>query len=327
MPMNPSCTGARRPPRAHVQANAALPPRSRLSLAGLSALLMLVGCGPDTATPDLTAGCAGVGGPAPIVRPAPALPLSGSWHAQEVWITYDSPAHAHMGRRLPRTREAALELAHALCRRARAGESLGALARQHSGAPGAVAQGYAGVLPRDPVHPDARDLAVARLEVGEISPIVDWNGGFWFAARVSSEQGQLLRESFERYRRLRARARVIAIGYAGSWPDRYEFRDFPREEAEAKARRLIDTIQRGETFDAVARAHSNDGPSRERGGLLMTKDPGSGATSEWLYWGDPDFPQPLLEAVLETAPVGRLLPTPIVTESGVFVLLVEERRE
>lgn len=323
----PMCTGARLRSRAQSPANAARPPRRRTWLAGLCALLVLGGCGPEAPTPEPIGGCTGVGGPAPIVRPPPALPLSGSLHAQEVWITYDSPAHAQMGRRMPRTREAALELAHALCRRARAGESLGALARRHSGAPGAVAQGYAGVLPRDPVDPDPRDLAVAQLEVGEISPVLDWNGGFWFAARVSPEQGRLLRESFERYGRLRARARVIAIGYAGAYPDRYEFREFPRDEAEAKARRLIDAIQRGETFDAVAREHSNDGPSRLRGGLLMTKDPVTGAASEWLYWGDPDFPQPLLEAALETAPVGRLLPTPIVTESGVFVLLVEERRE
>lgn len=294
---------------------------------GLGLLLFLAACGGPDAGPDRAGGCPGVGGALPGRRPTPPLPLVGPIHAQEIWITYDSPAHAHLGRRLPRPRAEALTLVHELCRRVKAGESLGALARRHSGAPGGVAQGYAGVLPRDAARPDERDLALARTPVGGLTPILDWNGGFWFAARVTPERGAELRALFERYRALRARVRAIAIGYAGSWPDRYEFRNFPQAHAEAKARALIARIQAGEPFERVAKEHSNDGPSRERGGLLLAKDPATGEVTEWLHWGDPDYPQPLLEAALETAPVGRVLPEPLVTPHGVFVVLVEARRE
>ena len=67
------------------------------------------------------------------------------YFAQEIWISYHSEEHKHLGYRYPRTREDALQLAQRLCREAHEGADVGTLARKHSNGAGGRAFGFAAV--------------------------------------------------------------------------------------------------------------------------------------------------------------------------------------
>ncbi|MFV1959572.1 MAG: peptidylprolyl isomerase, partial [Planctomycetota bacterium] len=126
----------------------------------------------------------------------PLEPLSGPVVGQEIWITYRAPEYQAYGRRTGRSREEARRVAESLRRRVLAGESIGSLAQRFSGAPGAAAQGFGGVLPVDPARPGPRARALASVEVGGVTPLIDWMGGWWFARRVGPARGRDLARLF-----------------------------------------------------------------------------------------------------------------------------------
>jgi hypothetical protein len=254
-------------------------------------------------------------------------PLLGVAFGQEIWLSYHDKAWAGHGYRYPRSREKALALVRDLCRQVHQGADIGALARTWSNAVGGRAEGFCAVpRPDHREHPDARDAALYLTPVGGLTPVLEWHGGFWFARRVDRAKGEALGRELQAASRVRARARVIHVHYAGAYPRRVEFDDYPKARAIARAKAILREILDGHaTFEEMARKESND-VSRRDGGLLHTKDPRTGKRTEWIHWGDPGFPEPLLDVILAKATPGKVWPNPIVSGWGVDLVLVLERR-
>ena len=167
--------------------------RCLFAIALASALAALGSCGGDDAAPG------------------PPRPIQGQMVAQEVWITYHSPEHNQYGRRTGRGRAEARKLVASLHQRVLDGEDIGKLALDFSNAPGGCAEGFSGALPSNARAPTERDRAVADVRIGEVTPILDWLGGFWFAKRVDLTRGRELQEQFDQFRLLRVKFRAIAI--------------------------------------------------------------------------------------------------------------------
>lgn len=254
------------------------------------------------------------------------LPLAGPFFGQEVWISWWDENATGPGYRYPRTREQALIRARELCRAVHGGADIGEIALQYSNGDGGIAKGL--VVVPEPSHrenPDARDLALFRTPVGELTPLLEWNGGFWFARRVTAATGRELTAVLKRARETRARCRLIHIHHKDAYPYRHEFDEFTKDDAVAKAWWLIARIQEGASFVDLAREHSNDN-SRQRGGLQVTKDPVTGEPTEWIRWGDRNYTQTLLKVILEECPPGKLYAKPVEHARGVTVVQVLERK-
>lgn len=260
--------------------------------------------------------------------PADDGPLTGTYVGQEIWISYGPAKRGEDVLRVGRSKAEARALAEDLHRQVLAGADLGALAMRHSNAPGGAGRGYTGPVPVDPARPTARDRAIARAEIGELTPVVEWFEGFWFARRVDLETGRTLEAAWERAARLRARFRVIALLYRGAWMASGEARDQvkrTRAQAVAVADSALKQIRAGVPFEDLARRVSEDGPSAANGGLVTTRNADQ-TTTEWIRRQDPGFPRSVLEAAF-TTPVGEVHPEIIVSPRGVFLVKVEERKE
>jgi hypothetical protein len=303
-----------------------------LMLCLLAALLVFGLLVPRVLSPEGEAGAPGTcevqGGARSLRAPAPPLPLEGLFWAQEIWISWTERGREGQGYRYPRTREDALALARALCRQAHEGADVGALARKHSNATGGRAYGFA-VAP-EPSHrgkPDERDMALFRTPVGELTPLLEWRGGFWFARRVDEARGLELAALQEKASRQRARARMITIQHGDSWLKQYEYEGVTHQQALDAAWSLIRRLQAGEDFATLARTYSNDADTKASGGLLWTHDPRTGERTEWIHWGDLRYPEPVVEVILEKARVGEVWHEPVDHGKGVSVVLVLEREE
>lgn len=268
---------------------------------------------------------------APPPPPAPEY-AAGTVIGQEVWIPYAHPSHEARGIDLRGLQDAGET--KALVEELRAsvvgGKDLGEVAFNASRAPGAFVGGYSGVLPRRRDAPDVRDRAMLALEPGQLTDVIEWEHGYWFGAPVSARRGERLQHRFENAKSMRARARLIHLHYAGATPRRHEFDKYPKAAAVAEAEKLIDRLEDGASFAALAKERSNDEETRARGGTLMQPSlESAGSPTEWIQWRAwrRHYPYRLLEAVLESAPVGRVRPDPLVTDHGVMVLEVLERDE
>ena len=255
--------------------------------------------------------------------PVPPPGATGPWFGEEIWISWLKRGE-HPGLRYPRTEDEALALAKRLYREVRGGADLGALARLHSDAPGQRAYGYGPVLKRRP-QPDDRDRVLVGTRIGELTPLIAWHQGFWFARRIPLAKGRSLAEVFDRAQRVRGRARAIVTTHKDAWPRRAEAQRITKARAREFSQGLMDQLLRGTPFEHVARNNSHDKPSRARGGLLHRSQPG--ADPEWLRWGDAGLPRQLLEVVLESGTVGRLHPKILDTAWGFVIVQVLERRE
>ena len=264
--------------------------------------------------------------------PSPPKPeyAPGTVIGQEVWIPYVHASHEARGIETRGLQDAdgAKAQAEELRRSVIGGKDIGEVAFTASRAPGAFVGGYSGLLPRATDARDPRDRAMLAAKPGQLTEVIEWEHGFWFGVPVSAAKGEGLRRRFEDARRIKARARLIHLHYAGATPRRHEFDGFPKASAVEAAEALIAELRGGAAFSELARRRSNDEETRARGGTLMqpplTPD---GMPTEWIQWRawKRHYPYPLLEAVLETAPVGRVRPKPLVTEYGVMVLEVLER--
>ncbi len=278
-------------------------------LAYLAAALLVGGCGGEP----------GAGTPA-------SGPIRGEYYGQEVWLTYFSPAHAAYGRRMNRTRAQARALAESLRARVASGEDVGEIAREHSNAPGAAARGFSGRLPANPGAPSARDRAMASVEVGELTPIVDWMGGMWFARRIDTGKARELEGVLDVVRRERAKARAIVLLYEGAWvPDPSLRSTRPKEQAIELGRQLLERAGRGEDFATLARKYSDDPASRARGGMIAVTHGKDDESTPWIHRWETWVPDSVLQAIFETPP-NTVVPHVVVSERGVFVLKVEDRR-
>lgn len=289
----------------------------------LALALLASGCGEQRAGVDPADGA-----PRGPARTGPSE--GGLYVAQEVWLTFHSPEFEGYGLRKRRPREEAEALAKALHERARRGDDVGLMAQQESSAPGARAEGYfASTLPVDPAHPDDRDRALMAVREGEVTALVEWKGGFWFAKRITplaarpfAERFAMLLAQGSEAQLYRARARAIVIPYVGSFPYRYEVKA-TKEQAYAQATGVLAQIRRGTPFADLAAASSWDDSGNVGGNLKAFDARGKG--SPWITRFDQDYPARLLETLF-TAPIG-LYPEPLDTVRGIVVLEILERRK
>ena len=84
-------------------------------------------------------------------------------------------------------------------------------------------------------------------------------------------------------------------------------------EKEDEAKQVIADLQKGGKFDEIAKARSKDPGSKDRGGDLDWNAPGG-------------FVKPFSDAMVAT-PKGKFTPTPVQTQFGYHVILVEDVRE
>ncbi|MGE0191729.1 MAG: peptidylprolyl isomerase [Planctomycetota bacterium] len=256
--------------------------------------------------------------------PGARLPPEGVAFGQEIWLSYRLDRGEELpGWRTGRTREETLELARTLYGQVRAGADLGALARTHSNAPGGRARGYV-ALPREGQPLDSRERVLLNTHPGQLTPLVEWNKGFWFARRVTVVQGQELHRLFQQELRRRAKARAVVLGHQDARPHRADFDEIPRGWALAKAHEFLMRVQKGESFAELAPTYSNDA-SKNRGGLLHATNPREGEDPAWLHWGDVGYPDDMMTVILYTGQVGRVHPQVLDTARGAVVLEILER--
>lgn len=257
-----------------------------------------------------------------------AGPIEGTYVGQEIWISYGPAKRGENVLRTGRAQDEARALAADLHRQVVAGADIGELAMEHSNAQGGAGRGYTGPLPVDRAQPTARDRAIASVAIGELTPVVEWFEGYWFARRVDMATGRALEEAWLRAARLRARFRVIALLYRGAWIPDAEAREKvkrTRPQAVAIADSMLKQLRAGVPFEELARRVSEDSLSAENGGIATVMNPDKTKT-EWIRRQDPRFPRSVLEAVF-TTPVGEVHPEVIVSPRGVFVVKLEGLKE
>jgi len=184
--------------------------------------------------------------------------------------------------------------AEELLARARAGEDFAQLALQYSEAPDALEGGDLGWRDAGEI-PTVFARAVILLRPGELSPILRSPSGFHVLKLLERAGTQI-----EAVVQIRARHILIS-------PSRV----ITDEEALRQATQLYRRIQEGASFEDLARIHSNDAGSANRGGELG-----------WLSQGEtvPEF-----EAALMRLPIGQLS-EPLQTQFGWHLIEVQERR-
>ncbi|MBT0960721.1 peptidylprolyl isomerase [Denitromonas iodatirespirans] len=84
-------------------------------------------------------------------------------------------------------------------------------------------------------------------------------------------------------------------------------------EDEAEARALIAKINKGEKFDALAKAHSKDPGSKDKGGDLGWNNPGT-------------FVQPFSDAMVKLEK-GKMTPAPVKTNFGYHIIKLDDTRK
>jgi hypothetical protein len=251
--------------------------------------------------------------------------LAGPYVAQEIWVTYNHEEFNHLGRRDGTPRDEARQKAEALRERVLRGEDIGALAIEHSGAPGGSSEGFSdwrGDPKRNPL--DARDHELMRTPVGGVTKILDWLGGWWFAKRVSAERGRELEVRFRWEIERAARIAVIAIKYKGSWPQRYDDKwTLTKEEAHALAESLLARALAGEDFGALAAQHSYDENAKNGGVVRVLRT--NGERTEWIKPQEEVIERAVLKAAFE-GEIGKVWPHVIDGVIAVYLVKVLERR-
>ncbi|MFM8978920.1 MAG: peptidylprolyl isomerase [Planctomycetia bacterium] len=276
------------------------------SLVLASLLLALAGCGERTPPP------------APVAPPARLAA------GQEVWVPYDPPSDTPTLSPHLRPMDAARTLAEGLRAQALAGADVGPLARSHSGAPSSVGDGLV-ALPVDATRVDVRDRALLDAPVGGVTPLVDWQHGFWFARRIDMERAARLKPALDTALRSEVRGQAIVISHKEAWPWRHDQRT-PREQARQRAEALLAQARAGADFEVLAREASDDRDSAARGGWLWAYDRTTGqASSPWVRWGCPDFPVSVVNHLLR-GDLGQPVPEVLDTRVGYVIVRPVERR-
>ena len=189
---------------------------------------------------------------------------------------------------VPRPDPVAVEAARAKLataqQRVTAGEDFAKVASEMSEWPTAQNGGSLGSFRYGDFDSDAFDVAVAKLEPGQVSEVIETRFGLQIV-KLESRQGE----------EMTARHIVVKL----------EIGEDAEVRALEKAAALRERIQRGEAFEAVARAESDDPNTRDRGGLVEEELP----VSELL----PEF-----RAAIDSVAVGGV--TRVVRSSSGFHL-------
>lgn len=288
-------------------------------------LFVLAGCGdePEPGRPAI----------GPYRVPGPGGAGSANVHvAQEVWVTYGEKAKELFPMRPPRTRDEARTLAEALRARVLKGEDIGLLAQTASDSRQARADGYSGRLAKDRDHLDERDRAIMAVREGELTPIVEWSGGWWFARRIDlatavrlEKTGDDIAAQAKAAQHYRVRARLIHFHHAEAWPDRFEADGISKEQALGNARKTLRELKEGADFAVLADKYSWD-ESGDRGGVLLAWD-ALGKRSPWITRWDTGYTETLLRILFDPSTPPGIYPQPIDTLRGVHVVELLERRQ
>lgn len=264
--------------------------------------------------------------PRPGVEPPP-LQVTG----QEVWIKYRTGRDdKRPGAVVQRELEHAREIALGLYARARKGEDIGRLARRYSDAPGAVADGFTGWWPVVPQNRDPRDKSLRACPPGELTPLIPWQGGFWFARRSDAAEARQLWLLFEAWRRRRVKLEVIYLAHRGVEPvwlgvDAKVPHD--REQALALANRLIAQLRNGADFGALSEKYSSHDPLRKRKGRVTFYRGRDKPRDPWAGWGEPGLPLAVKAAAFDDKyPVGHIIARVFDTPRGFYIVKVVDRK-
>lgn len=200
----------------------------------------------------------------------------------------ESPSQAELARLSARADE--------LLRRHAAGEDFGQLAAEYSDAPDAIDGGLIGWRSRDRLPALFAD-AVRNLRPGQVSPVMRSAAGLHIVKLVDVRGGELAGpEQVEQ-----TRVRHILLRTSEVLSDR---------EAEARLLALRERILHGESFEDLARAHSEDL---------------SGARGGDLGWIDPGDTVPEFERAMDALAPGELS-APVRSPFGWHLIQVVERR-
>lgn len=171
------------------------------------------------------------------------------------------------------------------------------LARQHSDGPSAPAGGDLGAQWSGRFG-DAFDEAIARMAVGDLSPVIRSRLGFHVAQVTGVRKGATYEGS------------VITVSARVTGPDDPRDEEQRFGDALTEARAVAARLATGEDFAAVAQAVSADPISRSKGGALGKFAPGRLG--------------PAVDAVLETLPIGKVS-APVRTEDGYALVRLDDR--
>ncbi|MFM8387374.1 MAG: peptidylprolyl isomerase [Planctomycetia bacterium] len=273
---------------------------------------VVAGCGQPAEQPAAP----GAGQPAPLV--------GGLAAGQEVWIPYDPPSDTPTLSPHLRPMEAARALAEGLRQQALSGGDIGRIARRHSGAPSSVGDGLV-ALPVNAARTDERDRALMDAPMGAVTPLLDWQRGFWFARRIDMAAAQRLKPALDEALRSEVRGQAIVVTHKDAWPWRHDQKR-TRERARQMAEAVLSQALAGADFEGLARAASEDQDSAARGGWLWAYDRATGKpSSPWVRWGSPDFPVSVVNGLLR-GELGKVVPEVLDTLHGFVIVRPVERR-
>ena len=176
--------------------------------------------------------------PAANTIPAPVTPVYGRsvparYGASHVLIAYAGAVHAPA--HVTRSKTQAAALAHRLHRRIQQGKSLAAIANTHSDDPSGARGGTLGTMAANTMAP-AFEAAIAKVNLGELTPVVETPFGFHLIRREPVVPTVTVR--------------MLAISHPGGLanpsPD--------REWAKLVAHQLHARLRTGESFEQLARS-------------------------------------------------------------------------
>lgn len=191
----------------------------------------------------------------------------------------------------------ARQTAESLRARLAEGADFAELARERSDDPSAPSGGDLAAMWASRFGQDF-DAAIARMAVGDLSPVIESRMGFHIAQVTGIRKGAAYEGS------------VITLSARPTGSD--DARDEAQRFAEAlvEARAVAARLEGGEDFAKVAEAVSADPASRGRGGALGKFAPGRLGSA--------------VDAVLETLPIGQVS-GPVRTEDGYAIVRLDSR--
>ncbi len=229
-------------------------PRAPVLFLCLGVLLaVLAGCGPSaTESVEAQGAAEGAGTAEQPAQTAAAQPQP----PQQTWLAASHILIQYVGASgsapdVTRTQEEALTLAGELAAKARAGEEIGELAKQHSDDPSAPKGGSLGVFPTSRMVP-AFSAACAMLGIGEVSDPVETQFGYHVIRRDREVELVSARHMLV----MHTKSARVPPGVTRT-----------KDEAFARASEALKKARLGDDFAELAAEYS-DGPTKVKGGDL-----------------------------------------------------------
>lgn len=201
------------------------------------------------------------------------------------------------------TRAELKQKAESLLQQARQGADFAGLAAASSDGPEALQGGVMGARPLEN-WPDVFANAVKDTAVGQLTNVIQSGAGYHIIKVLSKGQTQAAAGSGANEALIvtQTKARHILIKLDAITSD---------EQAQKQINQLADRLQHGESFEALARAYSEDGSAPQGGDL------------GWLHPGET---VPAFEQAMDELAIGEVS-APVRSQFGWHIIQVNERRE